>query len=57
MTDKYGNYSYDNKGVDSAGQYHGIGVPGQVGMKKGGFSDNVRKESRIPKKNPPRKMN
>lgn len=53
----FSNMPYDDRNVDSAGKYRGIGQPGKVGMKKGTFTETPPSERLLPKNAPPRKMN
>ena len=48
---------YDYRNNENVGKYQGTGIPAQVARKDGGFSDYQKKENRLPKDKPPRKMN
>lgn len=48
---------YRKESFDEAGKFQGVGIPGQVALKKGGYTDNQKKDNRLPKNKPPRKFN
>lgn len=48
---------YDFKSMDSAGKYKGIGIPAQVALKKGGYTDTPITKKKMPRNSPPRLMN
>ncbi|CAB4126534.1 hypothetical protein UFOVP80_28 [uncultured Caudovirales phage] len=48
---------YDNRSTSNAGKYHGIGIPAQVGAKKGTYTDMPREQKESKTSLPPRKMN
>ena len=55
MADRIKN-AYENvRNSDNAGSVHGIGIPGQVGQKKGTFTENRHQTTKSDK--PPAKMN
>ena len=43
--------------LGEVGNYHGSGIPGQVGQKKGTFTEDYNRKKKVMKKATPRKMN
>jgi hypothetical protein len=49
--------AYDYRNLEDAGKFQGIGLPSKCGTKKGSYTDDSRKDYKLSKNKPPRKMN
>lgn len=56
MHNGFQNIPYDLRNSKTAGNYHGVGMAGKVGSKKGGFPINSQKVAGKQNMEPPRKM-
>mgnify|MGYP001599862819 CR=1 FL=1 len=58
MYDSFNNkLPYDQRNMEQAGRYQGVGQAAKVGLRKGSFVDGKALEKAGMKGKPPRKMN